>query len=106
MSRVARVAVIVLGVACGVLAAAWNDAGSGDLSGSVILLGAVALALILIGAMATSPTTRSREPATAGDGDERPLSPAELDLFRRRRLFRHGLRHQPAHRRPVARSDQ
>jgi glucose uptake protein GlcU len=62
MPTVARVAVIVLGVACGVLAAAlWNDAGSGDLSGSVILLGAVALALILIGAMATSPTTRPRD---------------------------------------------
>ena len=60
MPRVARVAVIFLGVACGVLAGAlWNDAGGGDLSGSVILLGAVALALILIGAMSTPPTSRT-----------------------------------------------
>jgi hypothetical protein len=55
--KAARIAVIALGVSCGVLALAlWRDDGGGDLSGSAILLGAVSLALIVIGASTTSGT--------------------------------------------------
>jgi hypothetical protein len=55
----ARIAVIALGASCGVLALVlWRDEGRGDLSGPVILLGAVGLALIVIGASTTSGTRR------------------------------------------------
>ena len=59
MPKAARIAVIALGVSCGVLALAlWRDDGGGDLSGSAILLGAVSLALIVIGASTTSGSRR------------------------------------------------
>ena len=61
MPKIARIAIIALGVACGVLAVAlWNDSGGDELGGIVILLGAVALALIVLGVVATAPTSRSR----------------------------------------------
>jgi type IV secretory pathway TrbD component len=53
-TNVTRIAVIGLGLACGALALAlWFDAGADDLSGWEVLLGAVAVALIVVGAAVT-----------------------------------------------------
>ena len=53
-TNITRIAVIGLGLACGALAfALWFDAGADDLSGWEVLLGAVALALIVVGAAVT-----------------------------------------------------
>jgi hypothetical protein len=57
--KAARIAVIALGASCGLLALVlWRDAGREDLGGSAVLLGAVGLALIVIGASTTSPSRR------------------------------------------------
>ena len=63
MTGAARLALIALGLAVGTLALAlWYDADRNDLSGADILLGAVALALVITGAVATpgSSTTGRR----------------------------------------------
>jgi hypothetical protein len=54
MSNITRLAVIALGLAVGALALAlFYDGGGSDPSDMVILLGAVALALIIAGAVVT-----------------------------------------------------
>jgi xanthine/uracil permease len=58
--NIARIAVIALGVAVAAVAiAVWFDGNRNDLSDGVVLLGSIALALILVGAVATRGTTRS-----------------------------------------------
>ena len=59
MPNIVRIAVIALGVAVAAVAfAVWFDGDRNDLSDGVVLLGAIALALILVGAVATPGTTR------------------------------------------------
>jgi peptidoglycan/LPS O-acetylase OafA/YrhL len=54
MLNVIRFSLIALGVACIMLAfALWYDGNGNDLSGWTILLGAVGLALIVVGAAVT-----------------------------------------------------
>lgn len=60
MPNVARIAVIVLGVAVAAVAIAlWSAGNRNDLTDGVVLLGAIASALILLGAMATPGPTRT-----------------------------------------------
>jgi O-antigen ligase len=57
--NIARIAVIVLGFAVAAVAfAQWSEGNRNDLADGVVLLGAIAVALILAGAVATpvSPT--------------------------------------------------
>jgi hypothetical protein len=59
MSNITRLAVIALGLAVGALALAlFYDGGGSDPSDMVILLGAVALALIIAGAVVTPQQAR------------------------------------------------
>ena len=59
MPNIVRIAVIVLGVAVAAVAfALWFEGNRNDLSDGVVLLGAIALALILVGAVATPASTR------------------------------------------------
>ena len=54
MASTTRIALIALGVACAALALAlWFDGNRNDLSGGRVLLGTIALALVLVGAVAT-----------------------------------------------------
>jgi hypothetical protein len=58
--NVARIAVIALGVAVAAVAfAQWSEGTRNDLADGVVLLGAIALALILAGAVATPVPTRT-----------------------------------------------
>jgi hypothetical protein len=58
--NVARIAVIALGVAVAAVALAlWSAGNRNDLTDGVVLLGATASALILLGAMATPIPTRT-----------------------------------------------
>lgn len=60
MPNVARLAVIVLGFAVAAVAVAkWSEGSRNDLADGVVLLGAIALALILAGAVATPEPTRT-----------------------------------------------
>jgi hypothetical protein len=59
MANTTRVALIALGVACAALALAlWFDGNRNELSGGRVLLGTIALALVLVGAVATPGPTR------------------------------------------------
>jgi hypothetical protein len=58
--NVARIAVIALGVAVAAVAfALWSEGNRNDLADGVVLLGATASALILLGAVATPGPTRT-----------------------------------------------
>jgi predicted ABC-type exoprotein transport system permease subunit len=58
--NIARVAVIVLGFAVAAVAyAQWSEGNRNDLADGVVLLGAIASALILLGAVATPGPTRT-----------------------------------------------
>ena len=60
MPNVVRIAVIALGVAVAAVAfALWSDGNRNDLTDGVVLLGATASALILVGAVATPAPTRT-----------------------------------------------
>jgi hypothetical protein len=58
--NIARIAVIVLGFAVAAVAfAQWSEGNRNDLADGVVLLGAIASALILLGAVATPGPTRT-----------------------------------------------
>jgi peptidoglycan/LPS O-acetylase OafA/YrhL len=60
VSNLARIAVIVVGVAVAVVAfAVWSEGNRNVLTDGVVVLGAIASALILAGAVATPGPTRT-----------------------------------------------